>query len=84
MNPRRHQNDSKNFEELTFEEQVKSMNMAAMQFRKKLTAHLRRAEEEGRDREDVLRNRLTLLENIPGGLSSADNELNVEILPSPG
>lgn len=64
MNPKRHKNDTKTFDELTFEEQVKSINMAALQFRKKLEAHLRLAQQEERDREAVLRDRLKLLENI--------------------
>jgi len=64
MNPRRHQNDTKTFEELTFEEQVLAMNMNALQFRKQLKAHLRRADKEGRSRHDVLVTRLTLLRNI--------------------
>jgi hypothetical protein len=64
MNPRRHQSDTKTFEELTFEEQTKAMNMNALQFRKQLVAHLRRAEEEGRSSREVLKTRLTLLENI--------------------
>src|SRR5688572_1201150 len=64
MNPRRHQQDTKTFAELTFEEQVKAMNMNALQFRKQLTAHLRRADEEGRSRLEVLNTRLNLLRNI--------------------
>ena len=64
MQPRRHQNDTKTFEELSFEEQTKAMNMTALQFRKQLTAHLRRANEEGRSEQDVLRKRLKLLKNI--------------------
>jgi hypothetical protein len=64
MNPRRHQNDTKTFAELTFEEQVKAMNMNALQFRKQLRAHLRRADEEGRSRRAVLNARLDLLRNI--------------------
>jgi hypothetical protein len=64
MNPRRHQNDTKTFAELTFEEQVKAMNMNALQFRKQLKAHLRRADEEGRSRREVLNARLDLLRNI--------------------
>jgi len=64
MNARRHKGDTKTFEELTFEEQAKAMNMTALQFRKQLTAHLRRANDEGKHEEDVLRTRLRLLENI--------------------
>jgi len=42
MNPKRHKDDTKTFEELTFQEQAKTMNMTALQFRKQLKAHLRR------------------------------------------
>jgi hypothetical protein len=64
MNQRRHQRDTKTFEQLTFVEQVKAMNMNALQFRKQLEAHLRRADEEGRNRSEVLNTRLDLLRNI--------------------
>jgi len=64
MNPRRHQNDTKSFRELNFEEQSKSMNMHAVQFRKRLEAHLQRADDEGRDRREILNTRLKLLRNI--------------------
>lgn len=64
MNPRRHKDDTKTFEELTFQEQAKAMNMTALQFRKQLTAHLRRANEEGRPRGEVLTGRLGLLQRI--------------------
>lgn len=64
MNPRRHQDDTKTFEELTFNQQSLAMNMTALNFRRQLKAHLRRAQREGRDREDVLRRRPSLLEGI--------------------
>jgi hypothetical protein len=64
MNPRRHQDDTKTFAELTFEEQAKAMSMRALQFRQELHAHLRRADEEGRVLRDVLNARLNLLRNI--------------------
>lgn len=64
MNPRRHQNDTKTFAELTFEEQAKAMNMNALQFRAQLRAHLRRAAKEARPRREVLNTRLNLLRNI--------------------
>ena len=64
MNPRRHKDDTKTFEELTFQEQSKAMNMTALQFRKQLTAHLRRADKEGRPRAEVLTGRLGLLQRI--------------------
>lgn len=64
MNSKRHQNGTKTFVQLTFEEQAKAMNMTALQFRKQLHAHLRRADEEGRSRLEVLSTRLNLLRRI--------------------
>ncbi len=64
MNPRRHKGDTKTFEELNFQEQAQAMNMTALQFRKQLTAHLRRADEEGRPRDQVVSARLALLQRI--------------------
>jgi len=64
MNPRRHKHDTKTFAELTFGQQVLAMNMTALNFRRQLKAHLRRAVQQGMDREDVLRKRLDLLESI--------------------
>jgi hypothetical protein len=64
MNPKRHKRDTKTFEELTFQEQAKTMNMTALQVRKQLAAHLRRAEEEGRASQRIVRMRLRLLERI--------------------
>jgi hypothetical protein len=49
---------------LTYNEQVLAMNMTALQFRKQLAAHLRRAQQEDREVEDVLRVRLGLLRKI--------------------
>ena len=65
MNPRRHKGDTKTFEELTYSEQAKAMNMTALQFRKQLKAHLRRVKEEDRlNPERVVRDRLSLLAGI--------------------
>ncbi len=64
MNTRRHQGDTKNFEELDFKEQALAMNAAAAQYRKMLDANLRRAEQEGRSVATVRRVRLGLLERI--------------------
>jgi len=61
---RRHQNDSKTFEELTFKEQALAMNAAAAQFRKMLDANLRRAAAEGRGVDRVRATRVGLLERI--------------------
>jgi len=71
MNSRRHKGDTKTFEELTFQEQAKAINMTALQFRKQLSAHLRRVKEEDRlDPEGVLQDRLRLLERIIGDYSA--------------
>jgi hypothetical protein len=40
---KRHDNDTKDLEELTFAQQARSMSMRVLQFRKELDAHLRRA-----------------------------------------
>jgi len=64
MVQRRHKRDTKDFGELTFQEQARAMNMTALQFRKQLNAHLRLAAREGRDRKAILRTRLKLLQNI--------------------
>jgi len=61
---RRHQNDTKTFEELTFKEQALAMNAAAAQYRKMIDAHLRRAEAEGRPAGVVRRVGIGLLERI--------------------
>ena len=64
MNPGRHKRDTKTFEEENFKEQAKTMNMTVLQFRKQLEAHLRRASDEGRARDAVLKSRLGLLRKI--------------------
>ncbi len=79
MNPRRHQNDTKTFAELTFAEQAKAMNMNALQFRKQLAAHLRRAEEERQSPREVLNARLNLLQNILGTYADQVKEPTISI-----
>ena len=69
MNSKRHQGDSKTFEELNFKEQSLSMNMTALNFRRQLQAHLRRAEKEDRNLTAVLRKRLSLLQSILSDLT---------------
>lgn len=64
VNSRRHKRDTKTFEEENFREQAKTMNMTSLQFRKQLEAHLRRANDEGRSRDAVLKSRLGLLQRI--------------------
>ncbi len=47
--PRRHKDDTKTFDELTFAEQAKSINAQIVELQRSIGAHLRRAESEGRD-----------------------------------
>ena len=47
--PRRHQGDTKTFEELTFAEQAKSINIHVVGLERSIRAHLRRANRERRD-----------------------------------
>jgi len=61
---RRHQNDTKTFEELDFKEQALAMNAAAAQYRKMIVANLRRAEAEQRSVDRVRRTCIGLLERI--------------------
>jgi len=70
MPMRRHQNDTKTFEELTFKEQALAMNAAAAQYRKMIDANLRRAEADGRSVARVRQTRLGLLERIIADYSS--------------
>ena len=66
LNSRRHKTVTKSFEELTFREQNHAMNRNALQFRKQLTAHLRKAKAEGHCTATVLRGRLRPLDRIFG------------------
>jgi hypothetical protein len=66
LHPRRHKTVTKNFEELTFTEQNHAMNRNALQFRKQLTAHLRKARAEGHCTKTVLKGRIRLLDRIFG------------------
>lgn len=50
---RRHQGDAKTFEELTFAEQAKAINIRVVGLGRSVRAHLRRATQEGRDLERV-------------------------------
>jgi hypothetical protein len=66
LNARRHKTVTKTFEELTFKEQNHAMNRNALEFRKQLTAHVRKAKAEGRCTKEVLTGRLRLLDRIFG------------------
>lgn len=61
MNSIRHKNVSKNFEDMTFREQNHAMNRTALQFRRQLIIHLRRAKADGRSTKEVLNGRARLL-----------------------
>lgn len=58
---RRHKGDTKTFEELTFAEQSKAINIRLVGLKRSIAAHLRRATSEGRDAEVV---RLKCLDQI--------------------
>lgn len=66
LHPKRHKTVTKNFEELTFTEQNHAMNRNALQFRKQLNAHLRKARAEGHCTKTVLKGRIRLLDRIFG------------------
>ena len=46
---RRHKDDTKDFNELNFGEQARSINAHIVQLQQSIRAHLKRAESEGRD-----------------------------------
>ncbi len=50
---RRHQGDTKTFEELTFAEQAKATNIRVVGLERSIRAHVRRATHEGRDVDGV-------------------------------
>jgi hypothetical protein len=47
--PRRHKDDTKTFNELTFAEQARSINAHIVQLQQSIRAHLNKAESEGRN-----------------------------------
>ena len=47
--PRRHEDDTKTFDELTFAEQAKSINAQIVELQRSIAPHLRRADNEGRN-----------------------------------
>ena len=47
--PKRHKDDTKDFNELTFGEQARSINAHIVVLQRSIVAHLKRAEHEGRD-----------------------------------
>ena len=63
-NSRRHKNVSKSFEDMTFKEQNHAMNRNALQFRRQLIIHLRKAKTDGRCTKEVLTRRVRLIGRI--------------------
>ena len=66
LNVRRHKIVTKSFEDLTFKEQNQAMNRNALQFRKQLNAHVRKAKAEGHCEKEVVKGRIRLLNRILG------------------
>jgi hypothetical protein len=66
MNSRHHKTATKTFEELTFREQNHAMNRNALEFRRQLRAHMRKAKAEGHCTQKVLKGRLRLLDRVFG------------------
>ncbi|MGD0291537.1 MAG: hypothetical protein ABSC63_18060 [Candidatus Binataceae bacterium] len=59
-----HDHRRKTFEELTFQQQARSLSMRALKYRKGFEAHLRRAQDEGRDTKEAAKKLNDLLRNI--------------------
>ena len=71
LNTRRHKTVSKNFEDMTFKEQNHAMNRNALQFRRQLIIHLRKAKADGRCTREVLDSRARLLGRVLENLKTA-------------
>jgi hypothetical protein len=69
LNSRRHKHVSKKFEDMTFKEQNHALNRNALQFRRQLMLHLRKAEADGQCKKTVLKGRVRLLGRIFGNYS---------------
>ena len=69
LNSRRHKNVPKKFEDMTFKEQNHAMNRNALQFRRQLMLHLRKAKADGQCTKAVLNGRVRLLGRIFGNYS---------------
>jgi hypothetical protein len=72
MNRRRHQDDSKNFEEMNFKEQAQAISMRLLNIEQMTTANLRRAREEGRDVTDVLETRYQQVLTLAGRVQQSN------------
>lgn len=62
--PRRHQGDTKTFDELTYAEQAKSINAQIVEIQRSIAAHLRRAGTEGRDVQSARRKCINQLRRL--------------------
>ncbi len=54
MGKRRHKNDTKTFEELSYAEQAKSISAQLVVLQRSIRAHTRRSEEENRNSEETM------------------------------
>ena len=70
MGKRRHKEDTRTFEELTFAEQAKSIQGQLMVLQRAIRAHVRRAEEEGREPDEVRITCLGQIARLMGRLTS--------------
>ena len=70
MAKRRHKEDTRTFEELTFAEQAKSIQGQIMVLQRAIRAHVRRAEEEGREPDKVRITCLGQISRLMGRLTS--------------
>ena len=64
LNSSKHKHVTKKFEDMTFQEQNHAMNRNALQFRRQLILHLRKAEADGQCTKEVLNRRIRLLGRI--------------------
>ena len=68
-----HKEYTETFEGLTYPQQARSISMHVLTFRRMLDAHLRRAEEVGKDRHKVAKARLDLLRSVLMDMRSSEN-----------
>jgi hypothetical protein len=71
LSTRRHKTVSKSFEDMSFKEQNHAMNRNALQFRRQLIIHLRKAKADGHCTKTVLDRRTRLLGRVLENLKTA-------------
>jgi hypothetical protein len=71
LTTRRHKTVSKSFEDMTFKEQNHAMNRNALQFRRQLIIHLRKAKADGHCTKTVLASRARLLGRVLENLKTS-------------